>query len=261
MTNTATRRLQENRKLRQSVFLLMPVPMMIAAMATFSPLPQGRWIAFCFVVPVAAVYGLALVRRMGKTYRPSQHLAVLVALAGLTAAAFLSLPVAWLQPNDPLLAQVLGALLLVLILGMIAGLYRQDATALRNAQRRRFRISPGALTVHSRVASGFGMAPPAHPSVIDWLIRGVFGLYVLIVTTGAFFGGAAGLIILELIRPFMPADAVLDLHATAMIGLGLIAVPPIGFILPALWRSWRGLATIEAEATTKDGELDIYWID
>lgn len=261
MTNDSARRLQEGRKLRQTVYLLMPVPLMIASMAAFSPLPQGRWIAFCFVVPVIVAYGLALMQRKDTSYRPSQTAAVLLALAGLTAAAFLSLPFAWLTLDDPLLWQIFGTLSLALILGLLAGLHRQDATALQKAQRRRFRVSPGLLTVHIRVASGFGMAPPARPGVIDWLIRGVFGLYTAVIIIGAVFGGAAGMIILELIRPFIAADAALDTHATAIIGLGMIAVPPIGFILPALWRAWRGVLALEAEALTQDGLMDIQWID
>lgn len=261
MTKDSGRRLQESRKLRQTVYLLMPVPLMIASFAAFSPLPQGRWIAFCFVVPIVVTYALALVQRKDTSYCPSQTAAVLLALAGLTAAAFLSLPFAWLTLDEPLFWQTFGTLSLALIFGLLAGLHRQDATALQKAQQRRFRASPGLLTVHIRIASGFGMAPPARPGIIDWLIRGAFGLYTAVIIIGAFLGGAAGLIILELIRPFVAADATLDTHATAMIGLGMIAVPPIGFILPALWRAWRGVRALEAEAAGPDGQFDMHWID
>lgn len=261
MINDSARRLQEGRKLRQTAYLLMPLPLMVASMAAFSPLPQGRWIAFCFVIPVIVAYALALMQCKDTSYGPSQTAAVLLALAGLTAAAFLSLPFAWLTLDDPLFWQIFGTLSLALILGLLAGLHRQDATGLWKAQQRRFRVSPGLLTVHTRIASGFGMAPPAQLGAIDWLIRGVFGIYTAVIITGAVFGGAAGLIILKLIRPFIAADAALDMHVTAMIGLGMIAVPPIGYILPALWRAWRGVRALEAEAATQDGQMDMQWID
>lgn len=260
MQNDTPRRQQEGRKLRQAVFLLMPLPLLIAAMAAFSPLPQGRWIALGFVLPVVVAYGLVLWPGRVARYRPSHYTALLLALAALVAAAFLSLPAAFLAPATLFFWQLSGVMALALALGLLAGRYRLDTQALMKAQQRRFRAAPGLLAVHSRIASGFGMAPPARLSAIDWVIRAAFGLYVVLVVIGAVFGGAAGLIILEIMRPLILGAAALDTHATAMIGLGMIALPPIGFILPALWQAWHGLRLLEATAAP-DGRFDIQWHD
>ncbi|WP_142084874.1 hypothetical protein [Roseinatronobacter monicus] len=172
----------------------------------------------------------------------------------------MSVPAAYLAPwTAPGLA-VQAVLLLGLMLGILAGRHQiLDADVMERGLRRRFRAGLGTMTIDERQSTA-GMYRPARPGDrIDAMIRIVFWVYGAVVIVGAPLGGGAGYIILTLLARWVDPGTGPDLHATAMTTLGAVAIPAIGYFMPPIWRMWRLLQRIEAEAEDENGNIELRW--
>jgi hypothetical protein len=253
----------ERRKLRISLLTLMWVPPLFGVLGLFSPQPWAPWVAAAAIAPPLVVTPLlALSLRRPGSYRPSSGWAMFITLIGATLLACLAVPVAYLLPWSAKGVAVMTPMLLGLALGLFAGRHRRmDAAAHSRALRRRFRPQPGRLIIDSGQRAGIGLRPSRPGDMVDRAIDLAMLAYAALVLVGALTGGAAGLIVLALVTPQIPTDAVLGPHATAMIALGTLAMPVLGYMLPAFWQGRRLLRGIEAEAIGSDGSLTCDWQD
>ena len=263
MTGDHPREALERRKLRISLLTLMWVPPLFGVLGLFSPQPWAPWVAAVAIAPPLVVTPLlALSLRRPGSYRPSSGWAMFITLIGATLVACLTVPAAYMVPWSAQGAAVMAPMLLGLALGLLAGRHRRlDAATHARDLRRRFRPRPGQLTIDGGQRAGLGLRPARPGDMVDRAINLAMLAYGALVLVGALTGGAAGLIVLALLTPHLPADAGLGPHATAMIALGTLAMPALGYMLPAFWQGWRLLRGIEAEATGPDGSLTLDWQD
>ncbi len=248
----------ERRKLRINIHTLMVLPALISGLNAFSPQSQGLWIAGAFML-LAVLAPLATwpLRRQG-SYRPSYATGSLLLLNVFSIAAFLALPLAWLSYNDRLFWPLFLAMVLAVLLGGLAGVWRYDAVAHAQNLKSRYQTVAGQMVIRSRPAPHWGMQRETKTAT-DIFLQIAFGFYVLVIGLGVLMGGGSGIIILRIMQYILPAGGEIDQHATVMAGLAFVALPVMGFLLPPLWGGWRSLCIIEGQAQTESGNIDIFW--
>lgn len=259
-TEDPARRLEESLKLRRLVFLSMLAPLVVIAMLGMSYLEQGRWIAGALGLICALTYGLAMMLRDPQHYRPSHHAGLLVMVCGMTAVAFLFLPVSTLPLLESMTWALTAGMFAVFGIGLGLGAYRLDVAALQKSARRRYRTAPGVMTIFEKRYAVFGLGLRKDAGTFDRLIHKIGVGYAFIVFFALIALGNTGSIkILHLLENTLPKSADLDLHAIAMMGMGVVALPFIGFVLPSFWQIWKDLRLREKEALGQDGKLILIW--
>lgn len=255
------REAEERRKLRGSLLALSLVPPLFGLMSLFSDLPRGPWIGLAFgLIPVVTAVAIRPLHRPG-SFRPSHGFAGLWLACALSIAAFVAVAAAHVPVRSAPGLAVQAPLLLGLALGLMAGRYQLlEEGAMRRSLTRRLRAADGVLEIHDRHKIDRWFRASRRGDPIDMAIRLASWAYAGLVILGAVFGGGAGLIILALLAPRMAPEAAMGLHATAMTGLGALAIPVLGYLLPALWRAWRMVRQIEAEARDTSGQIAIRWV-
>ncbi|WP_041528168.1 hypothetical protein [Paracoccus aminophilus] len=232
--------------LRFAGWILLGIPMIISSFAYAAETTRGLVIGLLFLVPLIVFVSLFLKLRDPAQYRPSLTAGLALASIVLSGLAFILLPMAFLAPSDPPFWRLFLLQTTLLGVGFLSGLIKHDAKALERNQRSRHKIEPGAVLIKKRPSEIYGFREGTGSFLFDWGARVVYGFYVTLIVIGAFFGGATPIILLRLIGP-QPSLG-LDAHASGITLMGMLILPFLGYILPALYRSWMGLRRIERAA-------------
>ncbi len=241
--------------------ILLALPNLFAIHAFFAGTTRGIVIGSLFWLPLVLFFPAYIRLGQAAAFRRSLAAGVLVAVPALTALALLALPPAYLGLSDRLLWNLWAAQLAAFGAGLIGGLIKHDAAALKANLRARYLIEPGRIVVRRTPAAISGYRKETGLVLFDWVARLVYGSFAAVVLVGMVLGGGAPLILLRLLAPHIDAGAALGLHASAVLGLGMIALPGIGYLMPGLWRSWRGIKAIERDAEDEASRLIYVWPD
>lgn len=256
------REASERRKLCTAILALMVIPPLFGGMAAFSPKPWAGLVVGLVCMPLVIAPLLALALRRPGSYRPSYGAALLLATNLSTVGALLVLPLAYWLPTSIQAMTISGTMLLVLMAGVLAGRYRLlPAKRVLAELHRRFVPGQGWLIIRARHRFNWGYRPVRPGDRVDQAIKAIAGMYALLVVLGAVLGGAAGLVILSVLAPFVPPDSALGPHLIAVLGLGFLLLPVLGYFHPALWRIWRTLRSIEEAAHDDAGGLTVLFDD
>lgn len=237
------------------VFLSFPV--ITVFLAFFAQTTRGIFIGLFSLLPLILFVPVSLKLRDPSRFRPSMPAGLVLAAVVLTGLAFVLMPMAYLSPSDAPFWRLLFLQATLIGAGLLAGLIKHDAKALQKNLRARHKVQPGSVLIRKRPGMIYGFREKTGFLLFDWGARVVYATYVAVIMIGAFFGGAAPIVLLRLIGP-QPGLG-LDAHASGMTLMGMLTLPFLGYVLPALYRSWVGLRKIERTAGYPDTEVVYSW--
>lgn len=242
---------------RFSGWVLLGIPVIVSFLAYFAPYSRGIVIGLLFLLPLILHLPLWLKLRDPAKLRPSLLAGLLLETVVLTGLAFVSLTIAYLSPSDSFFWWLLLLQMTLIGAGLLSGLIKHDAKALQKNQRARHKIEPGHVLIRKRPSAIYGFRKTTGSFLFDWGAKVIYGIYAALTVVGAIFGGAAGLILVQLIGPLPGTE--LTRHMTGMTLLGLLALPFIGYVLPAFYRTWIGLRRIERAAGHPGAKVTYTW--
>lgn len=237
------------------VFLSFPV--VVAFLAFFAQTTRGILIGLLSLLPMILFVPISLKLRDRSQFRPSMPAGLVLATVVLTGLAFVLMPMAYLSPSNPPFWRLLFLQATLIGAGLMSGLIKHDARALQENQCARHKVQPGSVLIRKRPSGIYGFREKSGSFLFDWGARVIYGVYAVLTVIGAFVGGAAPTILLRFIGP-QPSLG-LDAHAAGVSLLGMLALPFVGYILPALYRSWVGLRRIERAAAHPGMQVVYSW--
>lgn len=243
--------------LRSFGWVFLSFPPIVAFLAPFAQTTRGVLIGLLSFLPLILFVPVWTKMRDPAKFRPSMAAGLLLETNLATGLAFVLLPIAYLSPSDPLLWRLLFLQTTLIGAGFLAGLIKHDAEKLRRNQRARHMVQPGHVLIRKRPGAIYGFRQATGSLLFDWGARAVYAAYATVILIGAVFGGAASIVLLRLIG--LKPGVGLDAHMTGMTLLGLLVLPFVGYILPALYRTWIGLRRIERAAGYPRSQVIYSW--
>lgn len=244
---------------RANAWGLLLFPQIFVFLVYFAGTARGIVIGLLFLLPLILYAPLWLKLRDPAKFRPSMAAGLLLEVTVLTGLAFVLLPMAYLLPSDSPFWRILFLQATLVGAGFLAGLIKHDAEALQKNQRARHKVQPGSVLIRKKPGAIYGYRKATGSFLFDWGARVIYGAYAAVIVIGAFFGGAGSIVLLRLTGP--QASLGLDAHASGMTLMGLLVLPFVGYLLPALYRSWVGLRQIERAAGHPAAQVVYSWED
>lgn len=159
-------------------------------------------------------------------------------------AAFL-LPFAFVGLDAPFLWWLWIALGAALSAGILVGLARHDPDDQKRLISRRYRPENGHLTIDPDKTGVMAMRASTGSPAIDILLKVLWWFYSGLIIVGMFLGGGAGFVLSDVLGGLLVPPPGVDMRVLIIEGVALIAIGPLGMIMPSLWRGWREVARLE----------------
>ena len=222
----------------------------ISLQALFSPQSIGIWIAGAFLIPPVIFLILRGKVKSPETMRMSFLSAMFFTMIALTILAFISLTFAYLSPDDPLFFKLIAAQVLLCAIGLVAAYLRHSPDRLADNIAARYDAKGDHIAIRKSPAAIVGYGDTSGSVAIDWVIKLAYWAYSALVLVGMLLGGGAPLIILDILGASdVAGPSGPGVHFLAVTGLGLVALPILGYGALGFWRQWRALAQLEKSAT------------
>lgn len=225
--------------------MILLVPALLAAGAAFAPTARGPWIASAFLLPPILFAVVRGMERRSSGYRIATALAVLPMAGILGIVAAILLPFAFVGLDTAFLWWLWIALGAALSAGIFVGLARHDPDEQKRLISRRYRPENGHLTIDAGKTGIMAMRARTGSPAIDILLKVLWWFYSGLIIVGMFLGGGAGFVLSDVLGGLLVPPPGVDMRVLIIEGVALIAIGPLGMIMPSLWRGWREVARLE----------------
>lgn len=225
--------------------IILLVPALIAFGGAFAPTTRGPWLAFAFLMPAIIFSIIRGAERRSSGYRITTAHAVLPVAGILGILAAFVLPFSFVGIGEPFLWWIWIALAAALSAGILVGLARHDHSKQKRLISRRYRQQGGRLVIDPNKEGIMAMKASTGSSAIDMLVKCLWVLFMGLITVGMFLGGATGFVLIHLFGDLFVPPPGLDIRVLVIEAIALIAIGPLGMVMPSLWRGWREIARLE----------------